>query len=159
MTERSWPTAKTDFAPACALMFRAQALRDIGLFDESFGTCWEDYDLCMRFVDAGRSFVAVGEAEVVHDHGATTGKASPYITYYFTRNRLICLSRYGRPLGVLRCSPSILRSFWWQMKEYGLSNWACHRAFARGVADFLLGVRGEQKNARSTVDVRRRKWV
>ncbi len=140
---RKWPTISTEFAPATALLFRARALLDVGLFDESLGTCWEDYDLSIRFNDAGWGYVTVGGAEVVHVDGATTGRASPYITYYLIRNRLICMARYARPWGILRCAPQILRSFWWQVKAYGLTNWACHRAFAAGVRDFVLGVRGE----------------
>lgn len=140
---RSWPTVQTDFAPACAILFRATALREVGLFDESLGTCWEDYDLCMRFGQAKRTIITVGGAEVLHDHGATTGRTSPYITYYLVRNRLICLFRYGRPLKILLSAPYIVRSFWWQVKRYGLANWACHRAFAMAQLHFLLGIRGE----------------
>lgn len=140
---RAWPTVETEFAPACALLFRSEALRQVGLFDERFGTNWEDYDLCLRMRDHGWRILAVGGAEVRHVQGATTGRTSPYLTYYFTRNRLICLFRYGRVAGMLRQLPFILRTFLWQVRGYGLGNWACHRAFLRGVLDFALGVRGE----------------
>jgi GT2 family glycosyltransferase len=144
---REWPTVESEFVPFVAVMFRAELLREVGPFDESFGTCWEDYDLCLRYLDAGHPFIAVGAAEIVHLGSVTTGRASPYITYYTTRNRLICMFRYIRPLRLLRNAPFIVRSFWWQIRHYGLSNWACHRAFARGVLDFLLGVRGEARSA------------
>jgi GT2 family glycosyltransferase len=124
-------------------MFRRAALEEVGMFDESFSTCWEDYDLCIRFNDAGWPFVTVGDAEVVHLGSVTTGRSSPYITYYTTRNRLICLFRYGHPLALLRQAPLIARSFYWQIKKYGFGNWACHKAFLRGVRDFIFGVRGE----------------
>jgi GT2 family glycosyltransferase len=115
------------------------------MFDESFSTCWEDYDLCIRFNDAGWPFITVGDAEVVHLGSVTTGRFSPYITYYSTRNRLICLFRYGHPVALLREAPFIIRTFFRQMKRYGIRNWACHKAFVRGVVDFLLGVRGACK--------------
>lgn len=141
--DRSWSTVSTEFAPACAILFRSAVLREVGLFDECFGTTWEDYDLCIRFIDAGWPLITVGSAVVVHEHGATTGRISPYVTYYFIRNRLICLARHGSLLGILRCAPLFLRSLWWQVREYGFDNWPCHRAFAAGVRDFLLGVRGK----------------
>ena len=134
---------ETDFAPACASMFRPKALADVGLFDETLFTNWEDYDLCCRMVDRGWKLITVGTAEVGHAHGQTTGRSSPFITYLFSRNRLICLFRYGRPLGILKHSPWILRQISWQMRGYGLANWACHKALLMGVTDFLLGVRGK----------------
>ena len=134
---------EVDFVPACAVMFRPQALKTVGLFDETLFTNWEDYDLCCRLVDGGWRIITVGTAEVVHAHGQTTGRISPFITYLFTRNRLICLFRYGRLGAILWQSPRILRQFSWQIREYGWTNWPAHRAFARGVLDFLLGVRGK----------------
>ena len=136
-------TYDVDFAPACAVMFRPKALKEVGLFDETFFTNWEDYDLCCRLVDSGWRIVTVGAAEVVHAHGQTTGRSSPFITYLFTRNRLICLFRHGKAREILRHSPRILRQFYWQMKSYGMTNWPAHRAFFRGAIDFLLGVRGK----------------
>ncbi len=139
-----WPTTETEFIPCVALFFRAEALRDVGLFDERFGTCWEDFDLCLRLRDANWKYIAVGDATVTHLGSYTTGTVSPYITYYTTRNRLICLKRYSRDLHRPRRILSILRSFSWQIRRYGLLNWRCHGAFARGVIDsFFTGSHGE----------------
>jgi GT2 family glycosyltransferase len=132
-----------DFVPACAVMFRPQALKAVGLFDETLFTNWEDYDLCCRLVDGGWKIITVGKAEVVHAHGQTTGRISPFITYLFARNRLICLFRFGKPEAIFRQSPQILRLFYWQVRVYGLTNWPAQRAFVRGVIDFFLGVRGK----------------
>lgn len=135
-------TVETEFAPACAVLFRRKALEQVGLFDERLFTNWEDYDLCCRFQDAGWKLLTVGRAEVIHAHGYTTGRTSPFITYFSTRNRLICLFRHGRIPGILRQSPHLARSFYWQVKNYGWDNWPAHKAFAKGVLSFLLGVRG-----------------
>ncbi|NOX49482.1 MAG: glycosyltransferase family 2 protein, partial [Gammaproteobacteria bacterium] len=48
-----FPVVESEFIPMVALFFRASALAEVGLLDESFGTCWEDYDLCLRLRDAG----------------------------------------------------------------------------------------------------------
>lgn len=136
-------TIETQFIPACAPMYRAQALRQVGLFDETLFTNWEDYDLHLRLVDHGWKLLTVGTAEVIHAHGQTTGKISPFITYLFTRNRLICLFRHGRLPRIILRSPTYLRSLLWQIREYGWTNWPAHKAFLRGTLDFFLGVRGK----------------
>jgi GT2 family glycosyltransferase len=143
LSEAHTATVETDFAPACAVMFRRKALEQVGLFDEALFTNWEDYDLCCRFQDAGWKLLTVGSAEVIHAHGQTTGRISPFITYFFTRNRLICLFRHGKPLGILRQSPLLARSVYWQMRAYGFDNWPAHKALLKGLTSFVLGVRGE----------------
>jgi len=132
----------TDFVPACAVLIRAKALYENGLFDESFFTNWEDYDFCCRYHKAGWNFITVGTAEVVHAHGQTTGKISPFITYLSTRNRLICLFRHGTFWGIIKNSFFYFRSIFWQMKSYGLYNWPCHKALLLGIFHFLIGVKG-----------------
>lgn len=136
-------TVETGFAPACAVLFRVSALREVGLFDETLFTNWEDYDLCMRLRRAGYRLLTVGTAEVIHAHGQTTGRVSPFITYFSVRNRLICLFRYGSWPGILWNAPFLLRSLYRQMRRYGWGNLACHRAFALGLWHFLTGVRGK----------------
>lgn len=143
MTEEHRRTIDTEFAPACAVLIRAEALKQVGLFDERLFTNWEDYDWCLRFADAGWRLITVGTAEVIHAHGQTTGRISPFITYFFTRNRLICLFRHGSLGGILLNVPFVLRSFFWQVRNHGWGNWPAHKAMWRGVADFLLGVRGK----------------
>lgn len=140
-----FPTAKSDFIPMVALCFKAQALRQVGLLDETFGTCWEDFDLCIRFHDAGWHYLTVGAAHAIHIGSYTTGKTSPYIVYYTVRNRLICLRRYAPSGYWRRRGLEILRSFWFQIKSYGLTNWACHWAMLRGICAYVFNVRGEQK--------------
>lgn len=139
-----WPTVESDFIPCVALMFRASALREVGLLDESFGTCWEDYDLCLRLHDAGWRYVMVGDATAIHVGSYTTGRTSPYIVYYTTRNRLVCLKRYSRDLHSPKRWWSVLRSFIRYARQYGLANWRCHLALLRGFWDyFFRSMRGE----------------
>ncbi len=142
-----WPSTLSDFIPCVALCFRAAALRDVGLLDERFGTCWEDYDLCVRFHDAGWLYLTVGDAPATHVGSVTTGKTSPYITYYTVRNRLICLQRYSSRGIWRRRGFALAKSFWRnQIKEYGLMNWSCHWAFLTGVVDYLRNSRGESRD-------------
>ncbi len=92
---------------------------------------------------AGWKLLIVGAAKVVHRRHQTTGYTSPFITYYSVRNRLIFLTRYGRPLAVLKNAPFILRPLYWKVRRCGLTNMPRHRAFIRAIFDFLMGVRGK----------------
>jgi len=142
LTDALRKTVETGFAPACAVLFRPEALRKVGIFDERLFTNWEDFDLCMRFVDAGYKLLMVGSAEVVHKHGQTTGLSSPFIVYFGVRNRLTCLFRYGTWRGILRNLPWLVRSFGSPLRRHGLTNLERQRAYVRGIWHFLLGVEG-----------------
>jgi GT2 family glycosyltransferase len=141
LDSRDWPTRESEFIPFICMMWRARALREVGLLDESLSTCWEDYDYCLRITDADYRLLVVTEAHAEHRSGGTTGRYSPYITYYLVRNRLICLFRHASAMGILRSSPRILRSFIHQIRENG-TNWDRQRAMLLGGFDFLRGVRG-----------------
>ena len=84
---------------------------------------------------AGWKLLIVGAAKVVHRRHQTTGYTSPFITYYSVRNRLIFLTRYGRPLAVLKNAPFILRPLYWKVRRCGLTNMPRHRAFIRAIFD------------------------
>lgn len=144
LDSRVWPMRESEFIPYIAMMFRAKALREVGLLDEAFGTCWEDYDHIIRLADAGWSLLMVTDTSLEHKSGGTTGRDSPYIIYYLTRNRLICLFRYAEPRGALRHSPKLLLTYLRQIKQNG-TDLESQRAFFKGITDFLIGVRGTGK--------------
>jgi GT2 family glycosyltransferase len=58
--DRAWPDTESPFVPFCATMFSAAALRRVGLLDEALGTCWEDFDMCVRLADAGFRIMTIG---------------------------------------------------------------------------------------------------
>jgi len=136
-------TVSSEFISACAILMRVETLKEVGTFDESLFTNWEDYDLCIRCKDAGWKLSVVGDAEVVHRRHQTTGETSPFIIYYSTRNRLVCLFRYGEKKQILKNSLAILRSFYRRVKGYGFRNIAGHKAFIKAWLHFIIGVRGE----------------
>ena len=142
LDSRDWCSRESEFIPFIAVMFRSSALREVGILDESLGTCWEDYDLIVRMADAGWRLLMVTSTTLEHRSGGTTGRFSPYITYYLIRNRLVCLFRHTKISSIARNSPKILKSIFIQIRSNG-KNWACQRALLRGIFDFLLGIRGE----------------
>jgi GT2 family glycosyltransferase len=145
-------TVMTEFISACAILMRVKTLEDVGLFDESLFTNWEDYDLCIRCTNNDWKLAVVGSAEVVHRRHQTTGSTSPFITYFSIRNKLICLFRHGDLTGIIKNSVIILRSFYWQVKSYGFRNFECHRAFIKAWFHFLIGIRGEGNAPLNTKD-------
>jgi GT2 family glycosyltransferase len=50
------------------LFIRAEALAEVGLFDERFFLYFEDTDLCRRFWRAGWKVVYWAEAKIIHNH-------------------------------------------------------------------------------------------
>lgn len=144
LDSRTWPTRESEFIPYIAMMFRSKALQEVGLLDETLGTCWEDYDHIVRLSDAGWSLLMVTDTSLEHRSGGTTGRQSPYIIYYLTRNHLICLFRHAESRDILRNSPKTLRSMVRKIRNNG-TNWEAQRAYFKGVTDFLMGVRGTGK--------------
>ena len=75
------------FSPcAAAALYKVDALRQVGGFDEDFFCYMEDVDLGFRLRLAGYRCLTVPDAEVLHVGSATTGKRSPFYIYYGQRN-------------------------------------------------------------------------
>jgi N-acetylglucosaminyl-diphospho-decaprenol L-rhamnosyltransferase len=76
---------------ASVLLLRADAFRDIGLFDERFFFYVEDLDLCRRFADAGWELWFEPRAEAVHEWGGSTRRPTKQLWQHHTN-----LFRYVR---------------------------------------------------------------
>ena len=75
------------FSPcAAAALYKAEALQQVGGFDEDFFCYMEDVDLGCRLHLAGFRCLTVPVAEVLHVGSATTGKRSPFYVYHGQRN-------------------------------------------------------------------------
>ncbi len=75
------------FSPcAAAALYKADAFRHIGGFDDDFFCYMEDVDLGFRLRLAGYRCLTVPDAKVLHVGSATTGKRSPFYVYYGQRN-------------------------------------------------------------------------
>jgi GT2 family glycosyltransferase len=62
-----------DYLPGCALLLRAEALREVGLFDEQFFAYMEDVDLGVRLRAHGWRVRYVPSSSVVHESGSASG--------------------------------------------------------------------------------------
>ena len=85
-----------DFVTGCAMMVRADLLREIGLFDPVYFAYVEDVDLCVRAKNSGARVVYVPEARVHHSESSSTGGGyTKQRKYWMGRNAVLFLKRYG----------------------------------------------------------------
>lgn len=69
-----------------ASLYRAEMLREIGLFDEDFFAYYEDVDISFRAQLAGWKVRYVPQAIAYHQIGATSGKIKGFTTYQTLKN-------------------------------------------------------------------------
>jgi GT2 family glycosyltransferase/glycosyltransferase involved in cell wall biosynthesis len=82
----------SEFLTGCALLIRAETLREIGAFWERLFLYWEDTDLVLRAREARWRAVVVPNAWVHHAiHGASTEKV---VDYYHFRNAILVAWRH-----------------------------------------------------------------
>ncbi len=86
-------TRKTDLPNGAAMMIPAGLLKQVGLMSELFFLYYEELDWAARFKKAGFEIHYVGTAEVFHKESVSTGKNSPFKTFYLYRNRLLYVRR------------------------------------------------------------------
>ncbi|MGE3302313.1 MAG: glycosyltransferase family 2 protein [Hyphomonadaceae bacterium] len=83
------PREGETFSPcAAAALYRADAWRAAGGFDESFFCYCEDVDLGFRLRLAGHAVMQAPRAIVAHVGGGSSSKRSDFAVFYGTRNRL-----------------------------------------------------------------------
>ena len=129
------------FISGCALMFRAEVAKSIGLLDSDYYHSNEDVDFCLRARRAGFKVLFVPQAKVWHKVAvASGGTASPFYFYYPFRNRLLLMKKHGRwyhwPGFLLHYLLSVLKR---EALLLARGNWAGGRAILLGIADFCRG--------------------
>lgn len=100
---------QVDWVTGASVMFRLQALRDVGLFDDGFFLYHEEVELMWRLREAGWTVWHVPASRVMHVEGASTGVQGKLATprrqarlpdyWYRSRRRLLALL-YGRPAAI-----------------------------------------------------------
>jgi hypothetical protein len=98
----STQSVEVDWVSGASVLFRSEALRDVGLFDDGFFLYFEEVELMHRMKAKGWSIRHVPESRVVHIEGASTGGPAALAqprTWYESRRRYFGLA--GGPAAVL----------------------------------------------------------
>lgn len=86
---------ETDYATGAAVLYKAEALKKIGLFDEKYFLYLEDADLSMRIKMAGWSVYYVPEAIVWHKVAQSSVIGGELNDYFISRNRMVFGIKYA----------------------------------------------------------------
>jgi GT2 family glycosyltransferase len=98
------------FGPSAgAALYKAELLRDVGLFDERFFSYLEDADLAWRARSRGWRALHDPNARVRHEYSATGGHNSPWKRGQVSRNRVWLLYKNMPEVFLRRCWPWIAR--------------------------------------------------
>lgn len=133
---------EVDWLNGCALLFRSESLRSVGLFDERYFHTFEDTDWSLRARRAGFSLRVVPEARLGHRFEGSLGESErPQYTYYYTRNHLLFVELHLRGLRrihgiygvVVRCLRALKRARKRGAPQYS----AIRRAMLRGIVDYF----------------------
>jgi GT2 family glycosyltransferase len=102
--------AEIEWIDGAVVLFRAEALREIGGFDERFFLFQEEVDWCLRARRAGWSVALTGRAEVAHRRSSSFGDSQKGAYYYWRNLYLLCaLHARGRIGWRLRWLVALLR--------------------------------------------------
>jgi GT2 family glycosyltransferase len=81
----------TTVVTAAAALYRREALRRAGNFDEDYFLYCEDGDACLRMLLCGYTGLYVPEPKAFHVRGGTIGAQSELPRFYLVRNTLVTL--------------------------------------------------------------------
>ena len=171
--------SETAYVCGAAMLIRASALREIGLFDERFFLVYEEADWCFRARRAGYRCLMVPQSRIFHKVGAAFGsEQSPLRAYFSTRNELLwgrlnllpdqnarlrrrVLARHRPSFPVGTPGLPLLRQLAWRCAQY-LRDWRrlladpVHKAARLGLRDYFLGRFG---NCPVAVRALNAKWI
>ena len=88
---------RSGYLTGCALLLRARALKETGLFDQNYGLYSEDVDLSLRLRRSGWELWVVPEARVWHRISASSaGEFTPIKAFHRGRSNALLVRRYIR---------------------------------------------------------------
>jgi len=85
--------SQTHFVHGAAMMVPRSVVIKVGLMPECYFLYYEELDWCARIKRAGYQLWYVHSSVILHKESISTGKLSPFKTYYLNRSRLLYLRR------------------------------------------------------------------
>jgi GT2 family glycosyltransferase len=89
------PTVESEWLPGTAMLVRREAIARAGMMDASYFLYWEDVEWCFRLRHSGYRLLIVPRSVIYHKVNATSGDLPLTIVYYWERNRLRFIERWG----------------------------------------------------------------
>lgn len=93
-TESEFLNSQFKYIPGSAFWISKSTFDDLGGFDESYGTYWEDVDLSYRISQLGLTMGLDLSTKLRHGGSKTTGKHKDYTLFSFQKNRLRFFSKH-----------------------------------------------------------------
>ena len=107
----SWDVVRqVEWIPGCSLLFRSEALADVGLFDESYFAYHEDVEWATRARRGGWELWYDGRARIHHAVHGSSGGSSHYggfRKYLSARNSVLYARKYGTKAEQLKMAAAI----------------------------------------------------
>jgi len=82
------------YAHGAAMMVRRKAIEKVGMMADIYFLYYEELDWCYRIRQAGYSIWYVHNSLVFHKESVSTGRLSPFRTYYINRARWLYMRRH-----------------------------------------------------------------
>lgn len=84
-----------EFIKGASILLRSEAIREVGLFDESYFLYWEDTDLAFRLRSHGWKLLIAEDSIVIHCGHGSLKYMSPEWDYHFTRSSILFFLRHA----------------------------------------------------------------
>lgn len=149
---------KTDLPNGAAMLIPMNLIKEVGIMSELFFLYFEELDWGARFKSAGYEIHYVGSATIFHKESISTGKNSPFKTFFIYRNRLLYIRRnykgwskiisstfftlVSTPVHVVKHSvkgewkhaQAIIKGLVWNMKHHAFTEPALHSSVIKNKA-------------------------
>jgi GT2 family glycosyltransferase len=137
-----------DHLIGASLLVRVDAIRAVGLIDESYFLYREETDWCIRMRRAGWSLYCCPEAVVWHKQSHSIGFKSPLHDYYAVRNMLALVRKFYPASLPVALSYFAVRSI---LPKVFRREFSRLRAVLGAFRDFGAGVSGRHKHHTETI--------
>lgn len=84
---------ETEAAHGAAMMVPRRVIKEVGLMPEVYFLYYEEHDWAEMIKRAGYKIFYQPKSEILHKESISTGKGSPFKTYYINRGRLLFTRR------------------------------------------------------------------
>ncbi|HOL10714.1 MAG TPA: glycosyltransferase family 2 protein [Bacillota bacterium] len=137
-----------DYVPACSMLVRTEAIRKVGVMDESNFIYWDDIEWGHRMKQAGYRVAVVPSSKVWHKMGVAQ-RSNTFGTYYFWRNRLNFFLRNIADADVSRFTEKMFSELFQALYSCNFNQkYRSARTIMFAVEDALNNVRGKAPEER-----------